>query len=90
VGLDSRTHFIRPDGRDYSNWLENLRVFLENYRKLKHAKHCYKILEKLDGEVGGIVADGDQVVGADADDGDVAGVVIHGEEKTFLGIEAQR
>ena len=51
-----------------------------------------KILKKFDGEVGGIVADGDhgdEVVGADADDGDIAGVVVDGKEKTFLGIEAQ-
>ena len=52
-----------------------------------------KILKKLDGEVGGVIADGDhgdEVVGADADDGDVAGVVIDGEEEIFVGIEAQR
>jgi len=52
-----------------------------------------KILEEFDGQVGGIVADGDhgdEVIGADADDGDVAGVVIDDEEKIFLGIEAQR
>ena len=50
-------------------------------------------LEKFDGEIGGVgthTDHGHEVVGAHADDGDVAGTLVDGKEKIFLRIEAQR
>lgn len=49
-------------------------------------------LEEFDGEGLGVGADGDhgeEVIGADADYRDVAGILIDGEKKIFLGIEPQ-
>ena len=62
--------------------VENLRENLEEI-----------FLEEFDGQAGGVCAygdHGDEEIGARADHGDVAGVLVDGEEEIFLGIEAQR
>ena len=50
-------------------------------------------LEEFDGEVVGAGAygdHGDEIVGAHADNSDVAGILVDGEEKILLRIEAER